>query len=657
MSYIITKTDGGLLSTPTMVNGVLLDGTADTSTGLTLIGRNYTNYGQVQNDNFVKLLENFADPLPPSQSINATVLLQGQLWYDTVNQKLMVYDSEEFIPVSQRSVGSTAPTTTYTGDQWWDSTNNQLKVWTGSAWLLIGPAYSSVNGKGGVFVETVTDTNSVTHTVLNNYINGNLVSVTSYDPTFSTTESLYSSYFSTIEPGINLASTMFFNGTAANSVAVGGLVRSQLVRTDVDNAITGSLSLSGALSLNNANIGYNAGALVVNNFNNNSNVDFYVHGTSGNVNALHIDGSTGLVSVTGNAVSNNGVTTKSYVDSAVANAVAYATNLNNTTSYNSNTIGTELTGCIAVLTSSLNANIGTFQGQVTANLAATTTNLNSNIASMNANITGANVVISAIESILPYFAPANSPFLTGTVQVPDTTQTTTYATNLGPDNNPYALVLNASVTVNAGDNIKIINSGTLGTVANCHVLASVSNQPYAVVGIWQGAMPVYANGVVTSSNYYFIEINGTNESIYVTSAQYVGPTLNAINTGLILGNNSSIAATTRYVDITANILNNDYVNQINTLSSYVATNTNNGLALKANISGQTFTGAIYAPTPSAGKNDTTVATTAFVTGAISTAQSTGYSAAGGPGTGPKITISTSTPSGGNDGDIWLQVGN
>ena len=67
MSYTIYKTNGLQLLT-------LLDGTLDTSTGLNLVGKNYINYGTVQNENFVWLLENQASDTPPLYP------LTGQLW-------------------------------------------------------------------------------------------------------------------------------------------------------------------------------------------------------------------------------------------------------------------------------------------------------------------------------------------------------------------------------------------------------------------------------------------------------------------------------------------------------------------------------------------------------------------------------------------------
>ena len=59
MPYIINNYNGSELV-------VLQDGTLDTSTSIGLLGRNYVGYGEVQNENFLFLLENFAGTNPPS---------------------------------------------------------------------------------------------------------------------------------------------------------------------------------------------------------------------------------------------------------------------------------------------------------------------------------------------------------------------------------------------------------------------------------------------------------------------------------------------------------------------------------------------------------------------------------------------------------------
>jgi hypothetical protein len=81
MAYYVNKTDGTAI--------YVLDGTKDTtSTSLTLIGRLATNYGEVQNENVLHLLENFALGTSPAYPIT------GQLWYDTTTQNLKVYNPD-----------------------------------------------------------------------------------------------------------------------------------------------------------------------------------------------------------------------------------------------------------------------------------------------------------------------------------------------------------------------------------------------------------------------------------------------------------------------------------------------------------------------------------------------------------------------------------
>ena len=64
---------------------ILPEKTADTSsTSLTLTGKGLNNYGEIQQDNFIRLLEHFAAATPPA---NATI---GQLWYNTTESALYI---------------------------------------------------------------------------------------------------------------------------------------------------------------------------------------------------------------------------------------------------------------------------------------------------------------------------------------------------------------------------------------------------------------------------------------------------------------------------------------------------------------------------------------------------------------------------------------
>lgn len=89
MSYIINNTRGQVLA-------VVADGTVNTSaTDLFLVGRALTDYGTYENENYVYLLENFANNTPPTQPI------LGQLWYNSTTDVISTYSSTNtWIPLA-----------------------------------------------------------------------------------------------------------------------------------------------------------------------------------------------------------------------------------------------------------------------------------------------------------------------------------------------------------------------------------------------------------------------------------------------------------------------------------------------------------------------------------------------------------------------------
>ena len=97
-------------------NGTFLvsveDGTIDTTTDLRLLGKNYDGYGEVQNENFLHLLENFANSAAPPKA------LSGQIWYDTTNKKIKFYDGSRFRTAGSSEVSASPPSGLSAGDFW-----------------------------------------------------------------------------------------------------------------------------------------------------------------------------------------------------------------------------------------------------------------------------------------------------------------------------------------------------------------------------------------------------------------------------------------------------------------------------------------------------------------------------------------------------------
>jgi hypothetical protein len=244
MAYTVTKTNGTVITT-------VADGTVNTtSTSLTLIGKNYAGYGIFLNENYVKLLENFSNTTPP------TAPSTGQLWYDNVNDILKVYNSDTNIwkPISSSITSATAPSAaiSVTGDIWWDTTNAQLKVWSGSAWITIGPSYTSTAGTSGPVTQTILDTLGASHVVTQFFISNSVIMILSKDTTFTPQTAIPG--FSTIIPGLNLisASTLTgaqFTGATTGASTLGGFTASQFLRSDISQTTNFAFGAAGGLTV------------------------------------------------------------------------------------------------------------------------------------------------------------------------------------------------------------------------------------------------------------------------------------------------------------------------------------------------------------------------------------------------------------------------
>jgi len=165
MSYPINKTNGQLL-----VN--VADESINTSaSSITLVGKSLTNYGEFVNENFIRMLENFANTSEPANK------LAGQVWYDTsaTVRKLKFYDGNEWRTLQSVIESGTQPVTGTEGDLWWDSTNDQMYAYDAdsSKWILVGPgsAPKGVGGLTGMHFVRITDTSSGVHNALMFIIN------------------------------------------------------------------------------------------------------------------------------------------------------------------------------------------------------------------------------------------------------------------------------------------------------------------------------------------------------------------------------------------------------------------------------------------------------------------------------------------------------
>ena len=328
MAYTINKTSGAILTT-------IADGTIDTTSDLTLIGKNYAGYGELQNENYVKLLENFANTTQPGSPI------AGQLWFDTTNSHLKIYVSGAvgFKRLSAITSATSAPSNNTTGDLWWDSDDKQLHAWDGSAFILVGPSASAGSGVSGAIVETITDTpGAVDHVVISNYVSDDIVTIISKDSTFTPATPITG--FSTISPGVNLASTgaiagIQLTGTASNAALLDSLDSTQFLRSDANDTTSGTLGVLNDTGLSvgtDSDFKASVSGSDVTLQNQTSNGDILIKVNDGGVTttALSIDGATSTCSVASDPTTGLGVATKSYVDNLILTGNALARDGSNT---------------------------------------------------------------------------------------------------------------------------------------------------------------------------------------------------------------------------------------------------------------------------------------------------------------------------------------
>jgi hypothetical protein len=199
MAYIINKFNGEQLI-------VLDDGTIDTSTSVGLVGRNYVGYGETQNENFVYLLENFANDSPPSRP------LTGQIWFNTTNSLAYIYNGAQWTVIGSAAVSSTAPTEPNLGSLWINTAANQLSIWTGAGWSFIGPEAVPGFGITRARSASILDSTGNNKPVIYLEINDSIIAICTNESFTIDPSATISGFENNLIAGINLSSNTQVNG-------------------------------------------------------------------------------------------------------------------------------------------------------------------------------------------------------------------------------------------------------------------------------------------------------------------------------------------------------------------------------------------------------------------------------------------------------------
>jgi microcystin-dependent protein len=234
MPYIVNFTDK-----ENKLPITVYDNTSSTDTSLIFPGRNVTGYGQTIAENFLALMENFAKETAPINPV------EGQLWFDTADGVLKLWDSTTWKAASNIQKGGVEPPTASSaiGELWVDTTNQQLYVYSGSRWILVGPQFST-GLRSGPIVDSVIDSDNISRVILIFYVEDIPVIIFSKD---AFTPKISITGFVTIKSGLNITSNDVSVGTAqtkiwgtntsAESLTVAGveIESSKFLRSDAAN--------------------------------------------------------------------------------------------------------------------------------------------------------------------------------------------------------------------------------------------------------------------------------------------------------------------------------------------------------------------------------------------------------------------------------------
>lgn len=342
MSYQVKYTETTNPSKPPIT---VEDQTVNSQTDLKFVGKNYAGYASYMAENFLHLLENFAKNTAPTQPV------EGQLWYDNspdVNL-LKVYDGTVWTAAGSVKKFPTAPSVGIIGDLWVNTNTQQLHVYSGSNWLLIGPQYSS-GSKTGPDVETIVDSNNISHSVIAFWANNSKVAILSKE---SFKPKLYIPGFATIGQGFNISTVdadssssptkMWGTASQADALVVSGsaVAASNFLRGDIISTSNTPLNIraSGGISIGSDlsfNIGQELSSTILYSKTSGGSIDVKLTATNGTVNTVvHVDSNSRVgvntispqeaLDVNGNIITSGNITSAGVVSSNTLEVLSTST--------------------------------------------------------------------------------------------------------------------------------------------------------------------------------------------------------------------------------------------------------------------------------------------------------------------------------------------
>jgi|TARA_R100001369_G_scaffold17779_1_gene33184 hypothetical protein len=292
MAYTVNKTNSAASPNQYTVQ----DGVVNTQTDLSFVGKGYAGYGEVIAENFLALMENFANPTAPTKPI------QGQLWYDTAESRLKIYTGTTFVPPGANvPFQSNAPGALTQGDLWIDSDTGQLFYYNGTSSVLVGPSTTTGTTNGFIY-DSIFDSAENTQNITKLFNDGNLIAIISED-TFTPRTSITG--FATVKKGITLTTAITdakFQGTATDSDSLGGALASTFMKSNGNDTTSGTLGVvnDGGLRIgvdSDLSITVDSTGVIVSNVISDTDITFKMNDGGTTTTLMTLDGSVSRVGI------------------------------------------------------------------------------------------------------------------------------------------------------------------------------------------------------------------------------------------------------------------------------------------------------------------------------------------------------------------------
>ena len=425
------------------------------------------------------------------------------------------------------------------GDQWWDTVNQQLYTYNGTTpyniagWILIGPTYSSVQGRSGPIWEVIQDTIGSNHHILSIYLDNVRTGIISKDYVF--TPNVAIAGFTTIQTGYNLRTGDKLWGTANDSATLGGVSSGTFFRKDIDNWSVGNIVVS---NNNGVTVGTSQQLTMAINGNDgvfrnnylNGDLRFYVNVLGSTTEVLHIEGSTGMASVAADPVIGLGIATKQFVEAKFTNPVLSGTATTTTQAIGDNS-----------------SNIATTAFVYAANVAMASF-VNSQLFT-----TGTNISLKANSA---------SPVFTGNAQSP-TPDSSDNSNAIATTHFVYTAVadLTANTTSGLSSKVNSLNSELIGVPTSPTMPAGTANTAIATTAFVMNNSGLFPNKIYQGNSALTILDAGTGTAnLTIDGSTVMTATISGVNlmngaTGYNqpAGTNNTTLATTAFVQTAANL--------------------------------------------------------------------------------------------------------